>query len=93
MAFVRKKIRMRPTEQIIKAISAYSSHKKLSERYVSDQIFSSNNAVIRIRKNGGITLRSYEKAMEWLAANWPEDLPWPKGVQKIPPKPTQRSAS
>ena len=76
---------MRPTEQIIKAISAYSAHKNLSERYVSHQIFSSNHAVLRLRKNSGITLRNYEKAMEWLATNWPANLPWPDGVQKITP--------
>lgn len=76
---------MRPTQQLLRAITAYCNHKKLSERYVSDIIFSSNTAVLRLRKNSGITLRNYEKAMEWLTSNWPEDLTWPDGVQRYTP--------
>lgn len=93
MFFSRHFLRMRATEQIIRAIEVYCSYKKLSERYVSDLIFSSNTAVLRLRKNSGITLRSFEKAMSWLSSNWPADLPWPDGVQKYPASPPQKTGA
>jgi hypothetical protein len=46
---------------------------------VSGLIFGDRNrkVITRLLDGGGCTAESLERASEWLAANWPDNHPWP----------------
>jgi hypothetical protein len=49
----------------------------LGARVRSDQRFFVNRV-----PNGKFAVASGDQAMMWFAANWPADLPWPKGIER-----------
>lgn len=75
-------------------ISATTSLILLSDRYCGSRIsrsrlstivFNDGKTLDRIAAGGDLNTRSYEKAVRWFAANWPEGLDWPEGVERPAP--------
>ncbi len=70
---------------------AFTAAGGLSRDQQSYQIFHDQRRLERAF-TGSVDLRlqSYERAMNWLAANWPKDAQWPEGVER--PEPAKASA-
>ena len=49
---------------------------------MSTVIFNDGKALDRIAAGGDLQTRSYEKAMAWFDANWPEGVAWPADVDR-----------
>lgn len=45
----------------------------------------------RLKSDKTITLRTYDRAVQWFSDNWPADLDWPSEVQR--PAPSLAEAS
>ncbi len=35
-----------------------------------------------LRNGAGCTLKTHDKVLYWFSTNWPEDLPWPKHINR-----------
>lgn len=35
-----------------------------------------------IERNADMTTARFEASMEWFSANWPENTPWPEGIER-----------
>lgn len=57
-----------------------------SKRAVNDQMF-----IGRVIEGGGFTIRTYDRAVQWFADNWPKHAVWPEGVER--PEPTVEGAA
>jgi hypothetical protein len=65
---------------------AYSTKTGVNLRLLSDRIFSDRRRLENLQAGSAdLNTRSFEKAMLWFAANWPEDLDWPEGVERPEP--------
>jgi len=49
---------------------------------VGKRALNDNTYFARISSGQGFTIRTYDKVMEWLSANWPDDVAWPKDVPR-----------
>jgi len=66
---------------------AYCAKLQLRREQASYQIFNDQRRLGTVfAREGGLTVANFEKAMNWFAANWPEDLEWPKGVERPEPQ-------
>lgn len=39
----------------------------------------------RVAEGGGFTVATYDRVMGAVSAVWPEDVPWPSDVPRLPP--------
>lgn len=53
---------------------------------VGKRALNDNTYFARISSGQGFTIRTYDKVMEWLSANWPDGVVWPSDV----PRPSTR---
>lgn len=61
----------------------YAEHRRLSIARVSALVFGNGGKLPAIVDgDADMTTRSWEKAMSWFSANWPEGADWPHGVQR-----------
>lgn len=61
----------------------YSASTGTNLRLLSDRIFSDRRRIENLQAGStDLNTRSYEKAMLWFSANWPEGLEWPDGVDR-----------
>jgi hypothetical protein len=67
---------------IISVATAYCEANRLSLARVSTVVFNDGKALTRLAAGGDLTTRSFERAMAWFSANWPEGLAWPDGVER-----------
>jgi hypothetical protein len=70
------------TKSLITTSDAFCEAKGLSRSRISTLVFNDGKALDRIAGGGDLNTRSYEKAMAWFAANWPEGVAWPEGVER-----------
>lgn len=57
---------------------------RLSRRLFRD----GRRANLIVAGEGDVTTGTYEKAMRWFSENWPDDRPWPDGVDRPSPEPS-----
>jgi len=55
---------------------------------VGKRALNDNTYFARISSGQGFTIRTYDRVMEWMSANWPEDVAWPTDVPR--PSPPER---
>jgi hypothetical protein len=49
---------------------------------VGKRALNDNTFFARISEGQGFTVRTFDRVMEWLSANWPHDAEWPEGVER-----------
>lgn len=73
---------MKLTDQLLTVCNAYCGHVKRSRSRISTIIFSSGDRLDGIAAGKDLKTGSYERAMAWFSANWPEGLAWPEGIER-----------
>lgn len=71
---------MHLTEQLVAVATAYSEKTGTSLSTISTRLFNGGGRLATIANGGDLNTRNFESAMAWFSENWPQDLPWPKGV-------------
>jgi hypothetical protein len=69
-------------DQLISVMSAFSAASGMSTARLSTIIFNHGSKFDLIVRGADINTRSFERAMAWLSANWPEGVPWPADIQR-----------
>ncbi|WP_425072543.1 hypothetical protein [Sagittula sp. S175] len=69
-------------DDLLTLVVAYCLHVDRSEATVSNQITTHARLFKRLRSGHGCNVNTYNTAMAWFSTNWPEDLEWPKGVER-----------
>lgn len=73
-------------KQLLVLCSQYCKERDISRSRLSTLIFNGGHVIDRIAANSGdLTTRSFERAMQWLSDNWPDDLAWPDDIQRPAP--------
>jgi len=74
-------------DQLLRVANAYASSRKTRGRNglpslagISTRVFGDGKTFARIAAGGDVTTTSFEKAMRWFSANWPDDLAWSQDV-------------
>lgn len=75
------------TASLLKVCESYCAATDLSRGRLGTLVFNDGKAFERIAGGGDLNTRSYEKAMLWFSANWPEGLAWPDDVERPAAKP------
>jgi hypothetical protein len=65
--------------------------KPLSKARLATIIAKDGKFFNRIEAGGLITTRTYERAMQWFSNEWPAHVPWPSGVARPAPLPTDKT--
>lgn len=60
----------------------YAAAKGLTLSRVSTVVFNDGKVIARLKAGADITVGRLEAAVRWFDSNWPEDLPWPEGLQR-----------
>lgn len=67
-------------------VGAFVAHdKKISAATIGKRSLNDNTFFSRIADGQGFTVRTYDRVMGWLSAEWPADLAWPTGVVRPEP--------
>ncbi|KAA3510122.1 hypothetical protein DXM21_20040 [Agrobacterium rosae] len=69
-------------DQLILVFETYCRATDRSESRISTQVLSGGKRLQQIRDGGDIGTVGFEKAMQWLSNQWPDDLPWPEGIPR-----------
>lgn len=60
---------------------------------VSSRVFDDSKKLAAIDAGADLTLTRFARAVEWFAANWPDNAVWPVGVERPSPAPQPAEAS
>lgn len=70
------------TEQLIIISDLWCRGAGRSRSRVSTLVFGDGSRLDGIVAGKDLNTRSWERAMAWFSANWPEGLAWPEGVER-----------
>jgi hypothetical protein len=79
------------TDQLIRVTDAYCAASGVTRSTVSNRIFMDGKRLDSIAGGTDLNTRSFEKAMRWFSANWPDGVVWPEGIAR--PEPSVAEAS
>lgn len=68
--------------KLLTVADAYARARKLSRARVSTIVFNAGLALDRIASGKDLTTGSWERAMAWFHQNWPEQVEWPRDVER-----------
>jgi hypothetical protein len=77
------------TGHLLAVAAAYCARTGLSRSRVSTLVFNHGQRLDLIDGGADLATRSYERAMLWFSANWPQDLEWPADVVRPEPEVAQ----
>ena len=69
-------------EILLTLFECYCRSANLSQSRVSSLVFNHGGRIARIRAGRDFTVGSYERALRWFSAHWPEGIPWPVGIER-----------
>lgn len=69
--------------QLLTIADVYCRARNLSRTRVSTIVFNAGLALDRIASGKDLTTGSWERAMAWFHANWPEDAEWPREIPRF----------
>jgi hypothetical protein len=73
--------------QLLSLAEAYSAATGVNLRLLGDRIFGDRRRFEALKAGtADLNTRSFEKAMLWFSANWPEAIDWPDGIERPEPK-------
>ena len=81
------------TSSILHLSDIYCDAKCLSEARISTLIFNQGMRIKRVRNGGGLTVASYNKAIQYFSDHWPLDLDWPYDIPRPTPAADSLSAT
>lgn len=70
----------RVTQDLLRLADAYCAHEFRTEEALSGMVAGKGGFFKRLRRGGDCTTATAERAMNWLAANWPHGLDYPAGI-------------
>jgi hypothetical protein len=79
-------------EQLIAVSDAYAAARGIGRKRVSTIVFNRGSKLDDIVAGGDLGTGTFEKAMEWFSANWPDDVAWPKDVERPQPEASVEAA-
>lgn len=68
--------------QLLAVADAFGVARNVSRARVSTLVFNQGAALDRIARGGDLNTGSFERAMAWFSANWPEGGAWPVAVSR-----------
>ena len=71
--------------QLLIIANSFCSARRLSLPRVSTLIFNDGKRLGSIQRGGDLQTASFERAMVWFSANWPEGAAWPSDVPRPAP--------
>lgn len=72
---------MSPNEAV-KLADEMAAFEGVSHWAISQRIFGKGNYFECLRQGRSANYSTLERASRWFASNWPEDLPWPDGIDR-----------
>lgn len=69
-------------EQLLAVARAYSEATGRSLARIATVIHDQGALFKKLEAGGSCTIDTFEKAMRWFSANWPEGEPWPEGIAR-----------
>jgi hypothetical protein len=69
-------------DQLISVSDAFCAASGMSRARLSTLMMKGGARLDAIAEGGDLTTRSFEAAMAWLSANWPQSAVWPEGVER-----------
>lgn len=78
------------TGRLLLISDTYCASVHRSRSRISTLIFGEGTRLDGIAAGKDLNTRSYEKAMAWFSANWPEGVAWPDGIER--PEPVEAAA-
>lgn len=68
--------------QLLLVANSYAKARGISRARVSTIVFNAGSTLDKIANGRDLTTGSFEKAMLWFSANWPEGAKWPKSIAR-----------
>ncbi len=69
-------------QTLLSLFDRYCAATGLSEARVSTLVLNGGWRAEKIRRGASFTVRTYERALAWFSANWPEKTEWPAEVER-----------
>jgi len=80
---------MNSREQLLTLCNSLSLHDGVTHWAISSRIFGKGDFFARLKgctprfgRPRSCSMASYERAMAWFSAHWPDGLDWPEGVPR-----------
>lgn len=70
------------SEHLITLVQTLAVHTGRSEATLSNKAAGNATLFERLREGKGCNILTAEKVLNWFAANWPDDLEWPRDVPR-----------
>lgn len=77
-------------EQIIVVADRYAEAARIGRKRVSTIVLNRGSKLDDIAEGGDLTTGTFERAMLWFSAHWPDGVNWPSDVPR--PIPIQEAA-
>jgi hypothetical protein len=81
------------TDQLIKLAENYAAHQGLKLSTVSTYAANDGKFLKELSDQASCTVRRFNLVLHWFSENWPEDLPWPKDIERPQPDKTPTRAA
>jgi len=69
-------------DDLLQTADTYCAAVNRSRARIGTIIWNDGARFDAIAKGADTTTRNFEKAMQWFSDNWPDDTPWPEGVER-----------
>jgi len=70
-------------ERLVRVADVFSAAKGIGRKRVSTIVLNRGSTLDRLALNeSDVTTGTYERAMAWFSAHWPEDAAWPDDVPR-----------
>lgn len=73
------------TNNLVNLAENLSAARGLTANTVSLMAANDGKLINRIRQGGGLTIRRYNKILQWFSDHWPVNLEWPDGIPRPAP--------
>jgi len=70
------------------AVSGQLSRSAIGKRAINDTTF-----FARLERGDGFTVKTFDRVVGWLSANWPDNILWPADVERPEPRPVAPAPS
>jgi hypothetical protein len=70
----------------------FSKHAGASAAKIGQSALNDNTFLPRVANGAGFSVRTYDRVVEWLSANWPAEVGWPENIDRPPPAPANVAA-
>jgi hypothetical protein len=87
---------MTSIEQLLTLSRLYAEAQGIKLSTLSSRMFNDGKRLDAIEAGRPIQVTTFERAMQWLSDNWPEDPAWPAGITRprpTAPTPEQRASA